>query len=52
MHVIVCICACEFLDKIFLRVEECKIRVNLNFCKKKKKGKHGELTATIKVENP
>ena len=35
MHVIVCICACEFREKILLRREGCKTRVNLNFSKKK-----------------
>ena len=50
MHVIVCICACEFRDEIFLRGEKCKTQVNLNFSKKKW-GKHGELAATIQVEN-
>ena len=49
MHVIICICACEFRDENFLRGEEYKTRVNLNFSKKK--GKHGELIATIQVEN-
>ena len=33
MHVIVCICACEFRDEILLRGEECKTRVNLSFSK-------------------
>ena len=47
MHVIVCIFAYEFRDKILLREEECKTRVNLNFPKKKKWGKHGELAAMI-----
>ena len=50
MHVIVCICACEFRDKILLRGEECKTQVNLNFSKKKL-GKHSELVAKIQVEN-
>ena len=45
------ICACEFRDEILLKGEECKTRVNLNFSKKKKKGKQGELAATIEVEN-
>ena len=35
MHVLVCICACEFREEILLREEECKTRVNLNFSKKK-----------------
>ena len=50
MRVIVCICECEFRDKILLRGEVCKNRVNLSFSKKKL-GKHGELAATIQVEN-
>ena len=45
MHVLVCICACEFREEILLREEECKTWVNLNFSKKN--GKHGELAATI-----
>ena len=49
MHVIVCICACEFRDEILLRGEEYKTRVNLNFSKKM--GKHGELASIIQVEN-
>ena len=51
MHVIICIRACEFWDEILLRGEEYKTWVNLNFSKKKKKGKHGELATTIDVEN-
>ena len=34
MHVILCICACEFQDEILLRREECKTQVNLSFSKK------------------
>ena len=30
---------------------KCKTRVNLNFSKKKKKDKHGELDVIIQVEN-
>ena len=49
MLVIVSICACEFRDRILFKGKECKTRVNLNFSKKW--GKHGELAATIQVEN-
>ena len=34
MHVIVCICACEFWDEILLRMEECKTREKSNFHEK------------------
>ena len=37
MHVIVCICACEYQDEILLRGEECKTWVNLNSSEKGKK---------------
>ena len=50
VHVIICICACEFWDEIILRGEECKNQVNLSFSKKKW-CKHGELAATLQVEN-
>ena len=50
MRVIICICECKFRDKILLRREVCKTRVNLSFSKKKL-GKHGELADTIQVEN-
>ena len=36
MNVYVCV---NFGDKILLRVEECKTRINLNFSKKWKNGK-------------
>ena len=38
MHVIVCICACEFWDEIILR-EECKTQEKLIFLEKGQKGK-------------
>ena len=50
MHVIVCICACDFQDEIFLRGEECKTQVNLNFSKKKKKDKHDELALQYRLK--
>ena len=34
MHVIICICVCQFRDEIRLRGEECKTREKLNFSEK------------------
>ena len=34
MHVIVCVCVCEFQGRNSFKGEECKTRVNLNFFEK------------------
>ena len=45
MHVIVCICVCEFRDEILLRGGECEAPENSNFLKM------GKMVISVKVRN-
>ena len=45
MHVIVCICVCEFQDKILLRGGECEAPENSNFLK------NGKMEISVKIRN-
>ena len=45
MHVIVCICVCEFWDLILLRRGECEAPENLNFLKM------GKMVISVKIQN-
>ena len=47
MHVIVCICVCEFQDEILLTGEECKTRKILNFSEK---GQNNDLSIPYKLK--
>ena len=45
MHVIVCICVCEFRNEILLRGGECEAPENSNFLKK------GNMVIWVKIRN-
>ena len=45
MHVVGCVCACNFGTKLFLRRGECKTRENSNFLKK------GKIVISVKIQN-